>query len=117
MHLAVKVIQQLVWRKRGNPPRLAGSKDKYAHTLFTLSIALCYNNATYALYFPFLFISCLVTDHLTSHVTAGQVILTMTHRLKAFTLDAGLLLRMSLGDSWIAAQVLMTCVDSFLDCA
>jgi hypothetical protein len=40
--------------------------------------------------FSFLFISCLVTDHLTSHVTAGQVILTMTHRLKAFTLDAGL---------------------------
>jgi hypothetical protein len=39
----------------------------------------------------------------------------MTHRLKAFTLDAGL--RMSLGDSRIAAQVLMTCVDSFLDCA
>jgi hypothetical protein len=34
-----------------------------------------------------------------SHVTTGQVILTMTHRLKAFTLDAGLLLRMSLGDS------------------
>jgi hypothetical protein len=52
-----------------------------------------------------------------SHVTTGQVILTMNHRLKAFTLDAGLLLHMSLGDSRIAAQVLMTCVDSFLDCA
>jgi hypothetical protein len=40
--------------------------------------------------FLFFFLSCLVTDHLTSHVTAGQVILIMTHRLKAFTLDAGL---------------------------
>jgi hypothetical protein len=49
----------------------------------------CYDNATYALFFLYLFISCLVTDHLTSHVTTGQVIL-MTHRLKAFTLDAGL---------------------------
>jgi hypothetical protein len=51
---------------------------------------MCYDNAIYALYFPFLLIPCLVTDHLTSHVTAGQVILIMTHRLKAFTLDAGL---------------------------
>jgi hypothetical protein len=77
----------------------------------------CYDNATYASFFLFsLFISCLVTDHLMSHVTTGQVILTMTHRLKAFTLDAGLLLHMSLSDSWIAVQVLMTCVDSFLDC-
>jgi hypothetical protein len=40
--------------------------------------------------FLFILLSCLVTDHLTSHVTTGQVILTMTHRLKAFTLDAGL---------------------------
>jgi hypothetical protein len=63
------------------------------------TVESCYDNATYASFHFFLFISCLVTDHLTSHVTAGQVILTMTHRLKAFTLDAGLLLHMSLGDS------------------
>jgi hypothetical protein len=58
----------------------------------------CYDNATYALFYFLLSISCLVTDHLMSHVTAGQVILTMTHRLKAFTLDAGL--RITAHESW-----------------
>jgi hypothetical protein len=33
-----------------------------------------------------------------SHVTKCQVILTMTHRLKAFTLDAGL--HITVHESW-----------------
>jgi hypothetical protein len=46
----------------------------------------CYDNGLFSLYS----LSSSSLHHLTLHVTLGHVILTMTHRLKAFTLDAGL---------------------------
>jgi hypothetical protein len=54
----------------------------------TLSLkgGLCYDNGLFSLYS----LSSSSLHHLTLHVTLGHVILTMTHRLKAFTLDAGL---------------------------